>query len=180
MATSSSHKHKILKVSDVVELGRDLVRIADLYPTTYLTETDFVPLVLAYLYGRVPSVQTEVQTREGDIDFKIGGPNPTWLELAVQPRDLADRKNDQLRFPGHTQVSTLYATQNETELRKLLRVKTGKTRFILLVDLTGKYDLSSLKNKYQTKARQLRGTHPVQVVYSCSDTSKDGRFIVKT
>ena len=141
---SAPASHKKLTICDVQELGRVLLHVANLYPTSFLTERDFFPLVVTYVTGRIPSVNTEVASSDGVIDFQIKGTNPTWLELAVQPRALIDANCPDVRFPSHKSRTSLYASQNRSELRKLMKVKIGTTRFLLLVDLTGKYDCSAL------------------------------------
>lgn len=88
---SKSSAHQKLTIDHVKDLGRMLIEVANLYPTKFLSERDFFPLVVAYLTGRIPSMESEVSTTEGRIDFQLKGTNPTWLELAVQPRTLADR-----------------------------------------------------------------------------------------
>lgn len=157
--------HKKLTISDVAALGKVLIAVANLYPTKYLTERDFFPLVVAYLSGRVPSLVPEVSTSEGRIDFHLKGSNPTWLELAVQPRVLADANYPHVKFPGNGAKGALYASQNRPELRKLMLEKTGKTRFLLLVDLHGGYNLATLKSGYQSEAKKHRKGAPVRVVY---------------
>ena len=57
----------------------------------------------------------------GAIDFRVGGPNPVLIELAVRPRDGA---------------SELYGSQNRPELIKLTRYpqSQAKLRVIVLID----------------------------------------------
>ncbi len=157
--------HKILTISDVASLGKVLVEVANLYPTKYLTERDFFPLVVAYLTGRVPSLVPEVSTSEGRIDFHLKGSNPTWLELAVQPRVLADANYPTVRFPGNGARGALYASQNRPEIRKLMLEATGRTRFLLLLDLHGGYNLTTLKTGYQAEAKKYKNGSPIRVVY---------------
>lgn len=170
--------YKKLTINDVKELGVALIRVADLYPTQFLTERDFFPLVFAYLSGRVPGIAREVQSKQGVVDFRIGGTNPTWLELAVQPRQLSDKNYAAQHFPGHSTVNTLYAGQNRTELTKLMHEHKGATRFLLLLDLSGKYDFESLVQSYRDAGIKIAGTHPVRVVYVTRDSSKIGHFLV--
>jgi hypothetical protein len=168
--------HKKLTIADVQGLGRVLINVANLYPTRFLTERDFFPAVVTYLTGRIPSVDTEVASSEGTIDFQLKGNNPTWLELAVQPRTLVDSNCPTVRFPGHIHRNALYASQNRPELRKLMQAKTGVTRFLLLVDLTGKYDVTALKAGYRAEVKKLKKGKAVRVIYSSQDSSNDGHF----
>ena len=171
--------HKILTIADVQDLGRTLIDVANTYPTRYLTEKDFFPLVVTYLTGRVPSIALEVASSEGVIDFQLKGNNPTWLELAVQPRAIIDPNCPTVKFPGHVSRNSLYASQNRPELRKLMLEPSGKTRFLLLVDLTGKYDLPSLTLAYQAETQKIKKGKTIRVVYSSQDPSKDGHFVAK-
>lgn len=156
--------HKILTIQDVIELGQTLIAVANQYPTRFLTERDFFPLVVTYLTGRVPSLKTEVCTKSGRIDFHLKGNNPTWLELAVQPRMLVDKKNPDVRFSGHAAMGCLHASQNRPELRKLIKEPKGRTRFILLVDFHGGYKLNGLKENYGKEASKFTG-RSVRVIY---------------
>jgi len=173
---TSPAAHKKLTITDVQQLGRVLIDVANLYPTRFLTERDFFPAVVTYLTGRIPSVDTEVASSEGTIDFQLKGNNPMWLELAVQPRAPIDGNCPTVKFPGHTARNALYASQNRPELRKLRYVKTGKTRFLLLIDLTGKYDITALRAGYREEIKKLKGGRSIGVVYSSQDASKDGHF----
>lgn len=170
--------HKILTIEDVIDLGRALIKVSNAYPTRYLTERDFFPLVVAYLTGRVPSLQAEATTESGRIDFHLKGTNPTWLELAVQPRSLVDMHNAAVRFPGHTAKGCLYASQNRSELKKLIQQRTGRTRFILLVDLRGGYDLGALKEGYKREAAKVKGGSSVRIIY-VSQTVDPESFLAK-
>jgi len=163
----AQRKHKSLTRADVSALGSALIEIADLYPLQYRTERDFFPLVLAYLHGRVPSVQAEVGATAGKIDFRIGGPNPALLELAVAPRALSDPDRPEQKFPGHHATTQLYASQNKSELRKLKEVPQSKARnrYLLLLDLRGIHDFSALKTGYESELPRFKGGAVVRVVY---------------
>ena len=171
--------HKKLTIADVLDLGRTLIDVSNQYPTRYLTERDFFPLVMTYLTGRIPSVEAEVASSEGVIDFQLKGNNPTWLELAVQPRAIVDANCPTVKFPGHRFKNSLYASQNRPELRKLMLHPTGKTRFLLLLDLTGKYDSASLKLGYQVETKKIKKGKPIRIVYASQDSSKDCHFVAK-
>lgn len=172
--------HKKLTIADVQDLGRVLINVANFYPTRYLTEKDFFPLVVTYLTGRIPSVDAEVASSEGVIDFQLRGNNPTWLELAVQPRTIVDANCPDVKFPGHKSKTSLYASQNRPELRKLMLHPTGKTRFLLLLDLTGKYDCASLKLGYQSEAKRVKKGKSIRVIYASQDPTKDCHFVAKS
>jgi hypothetical protein len=171
--------HKKLTIGDVQDLGRTLIDVANCYPTRYLTERDFFPLVITYLTGRIPSVTAEVASSEGVIDFQLKGNNPTWLELAVQPRAIRDANCPSVEFPGHNTRNSLYASQNRSELRKLMLEPNGKTRFLLLLDLTGKYDCVSLKRGYQNEAIKIRKGKSIRIVYASQESAKDFHFVAK-
>lgn len=171
--------HKKLRIADVQDLGRTLVIVANTYPTRYLTERDFFPLVITYLTGRIPSVSAEVASSEGVIDFQLKGNNPTWLELAVQPRTIVDANCPTVKFPGHSAKNSLYPSQNRPELRKLMLEPMGKTRFLLLLDLTGKYDCAALKLGYQTEAKKIKKGKSIRIVYTSQDATKDCHFVAK-
>jgi hypothetical protein len=176
---TSATAHKILTIEDVQQLGRVLIDVSNLYPTRYLTERDFFPLVVTFLTGRLPSVVPEVASTEGVIDFQLKGNNPTWLELAIQPRKIIDPNSPRVVFPGHNHKNSLYASQNRPELRKLMFAPIGKTRFLLLVDLVGTYDPGSLKSSYQIEGKKNKNGQSIRVIFSSQDSSKDTHFVVK-
>ncbi len=176
---TSAPTHKILNIQDVQQLGRVLVHVANVYPTRFLTERDFFPLVVTYLTGRLPSVVPEVASSEGIIDFQLKGNNPTWLELAIQPRRIIDPNFPNVLFPGHNRANALYASQNRSELKKLMFAPTGKTRFLLLVDLVGTYDPNTLKSAYRAEGKKNKKGQAIRVVYSSQDSSMDTHFVVK-
>lgn len=159
--------HETLTLGDVKALGSALVEVADRYPTRFLTEIDFYPLVVAFLAWKAPELSAEFPVgNKRAIDFKVHGTsNPAFLELAVAPRVLGDLELDQpKKFPNKTQ---LYATQNRSELRKLSKEGGAtKGRFLLLVDLRADvHDVSSLKKKYKAEQPKLPGGEVVNVVY---------------
>lgn len=177
--TNASIAHKKLNIVDVIQLGKMLIEVSNSFPTRFLTERDFFPLVVAYLTGRVPSLQPEVQLNGGVADFRLGGSNDTWLELAVQPRQLRDANNLSLHFPGHAAKNALYPSEkaNGKELKKLMCEPKGKTRFLLLVDLAG-YDFDKLKKLYLKAGKKIVGLKSVRVVYVAQDLAKATHFKV--
>lgn len=170
---TKSTNHKSLTIDDVQELGCALISVADLYPLQYRTERDFFPLVVAYLYGRIPKVDTEVSGTDGRIDFRIGGLNPAVLEIAVCPRRLKDADLDAQKFPGHIQGTQLYATQNRPEIKKLKAVPQTKARnrFLLLLDLPGTTNISSLQSQYEKELPPGKGGAVVRTVYVSRNTT---------
>ena len=170
---------KKLTIADVQGLGRVLIDVANLYPTRFVTEREFFPSVLTYLTARIPSVDTEVSSAEGKIDLQLRGNNPTWLELAVQPRIIIDTDCPEVRFPGHESRNSLYASQNRAELRKLMREPRGGTRFLLLIDFTGNYDSETLRRGYCAEVKRIGHGKPVRVVLSSQDSSRDDNFLAR-
>ena len=160
---------KILNRSDVVELGKALIQTANRFPMRFVTEKDFSPLVITYLNGRVPAMKPEAITDRGRIDFCLTGNNPTWLELAVQARAFKDANRSDVQMPGYS-VTSLLASQNRGEIRKLIKEPRGKTRFLLLLDLNGGYDLGKLKSGYQKEAAKHRCGKTIRVVYVSAQT----------
>jgi hypothetical protein len=163
---TSDHNSKSLTRESVEQLGKALVAIADDYPTTFLTERDFFPLVVGYLHGRFPKVSTEHAVDSGKIDFRIGGTNPSVIELAVVPRHLEDLHRKGLRFPGHNIGTQIYASQNRTELKKLGDVpqERAKKRYLLLLDFQA-FDPDDLKTQYNAEAQKMGLKNPVCIVH---------------
>jgi hypothetical protein len=161
------NSHKSLTKEIVSALGTFLVELADKYPLTFLTEQDFYPAVVAYLYERVPSVTTEVGVEKGLVDFRTGGDNPGLLELAVAPRRLHDPDHPDLEFPGHGDATQLYASQNTAELDKLKVVPQAqaKNRYLLLLDIQRKHDFSKLMKQYLKTLPQDGTASAIQVCY---------------
>ena len=173
---TGSKPHKSLTIPDTKALGQALIDVADAYPTRFLTETDFYPLVVAYLRGRVPALKTEAIVVGGSVDFRVGGPNPALLELAVAPRELRDGRQDNLKFPGHSKAPQLHASQNKTELKKLRTVpqSQAKNRYLLLLDFRGTLDVKKLKASYAaTAAKMAPSRNAIRVVYVSRDRACD-------
>jgi len=164
---ATAHKgSRLCTTDDVSELGQALLRIADEFPTTFLTERDFYPLVGAYLYGRFPGVSMEHKVKSGAIDFRLGGMNPSVIELVVAPRALRDDADPGFRFPGHRAATQLYPTQNRSELKKLAGMPQSKAkkRYLLLLDFRA-FDPTDLWVKYGNEARRIGLRNPVCVVH---------------
>jgi hypothetical protein len=61
---SPSTNSRQCTTSDVEQLGAALIEVADQYPTRYLTERDFFPLVVAYLHaGSLGSARSTPSSR---------------------------------------------------------------------------------------------------------------------
>ncbi len=161
---------RLCTIPDIEQLGAALIEVADRYPTRYLTERDFFPLIVAYLHGRFPGVSAEHAVDEGAIDFRLGGTNPSAIELAVAPRMLADSFFTTLHFPGHGKATQLYATQNRTELKKLgaMPQSKAKMRYLLLLDFRG-FDQVEMRRKYEAEGRSLKLQNPVCVLHVSRD-----------
>jgi hypothetical protein len=160
-----------LTIQDVKDLGRALLHVGDKYPLQFVTETDFYPLVEAYLYGRVPAIKEEFEVEGGWIDFKVTTTtNPAYLELAVAPRQLIDRGVEDTTATDAPQKpkTALYGSANKTELAKLSDIPQSQTkgRFVLLLDLWGKpHDIDKLAATYATQQPALTGNEIINVVY---------------
>ena len=178
MTQSKPKPHTKLTIADVQALGKMLIEVADLYPLTYVTERHFFPLVVAYLSGRVPGLEPEVETKGGRIDFHLKGNNPCLLELAVQSRKLRDVHCQDIYFPSES-ARPLYASNNSPELKKLIKSKGAKTRFLLLVDLQGNYEYEKLKTGYIATAARISGKNSVRVIYVSRDSSDKLHFCAK-
>lgn len=166
MAVPKTKHTKLVTTSDVVELGLALIGVGDLYPTRYLTERDFYPLVHAYFRGRVPA-KSEWPTESGPVDFRFGGTNQALLELAVAPRWLRDGSFTDLEFPGHRKATQLHPSQNRRELKKLLMTGQGqaKKRYLLLIDFMDAHQEVNLRRGYEKEAGGQAGVRPVRIVY---------------
>ena len=167
--------HKSLTVDDVRQLGKSLMAMGDEYPLQFRTERDFFPLVRAFLQGRVPEVTAEVGASNKKIDFRIGGPNPALLELAVSPRMIEDRHHADAKFPGNNQAPHLYASTNKTELSKLSKVPQAKAknRYLLLIDFRKGHDITKLKAGYLKQLPQNGKRAAVRVVYHARTVTSD-------
>ena len=119
------------------------------------------PILYGYLQGRFGGmsrqhwVHIHGRQRPHRIDFRIGGNNPIVIEFAVRPPD------------GGT---TLYGSQNRSELRKLARVSraTARLRVLLLIDLSPTPILRvKLEPTYddQNAGRGNFTRHSVRVIY---------------
>ena len=158
---------RTLTLEQVKQLGKTLLRIGDRYPILCRTESDFYPLVGAFLDQHFPGLEAEASVDKGEIDFKIAKTtNPAYLELAVTPRQLVDYAQSVAK---PKRATALYAPLNKTELVKLsgLTQAKAKGRFLLLIDLQKEpHDFDGLKESYQ-KLQPEMGVNIMNVVYVC-------------
>lgn len=151
---------KKLTIDDLTEIGERVVDLAKSYKIKRKSEFFYDALLCGYLAASYPSVSRQMriyrrhQAHPLRIDFRVGGTNPTVLELAVR----------------YANGAGLFAQANTDELQKLTRLKKPKTRFLLLLDPTTCMPLSreSLEEEYE---RVNRGpgrfqAQPVRVVYA--------------
>ena len=110
----------------LTQLARDAMAIASKYSRKHKTEFFFDPIVFALLKERFGPAKWQVwlallasQKRVTRIDYSVGGNTPVVIELACRTRG-----------------GELMARQNGTELRKLIRRRKARTRFLLLIDPT--------------------------------------------
>lgn len=146
-----------------VAAGKALIELRDDYSNPPNSERGLDPLIYAYLRASHPKlkvarqihVQFSNSSRPSRIDYRVGGSNPTVIELAVRP--------------PHG-IQQLHGPQNLSELKKLSKVPMSKARrrILLLIDLKA-HSLSRafLKATYDPlhagKGKKVR--HPVTVVY---------------
>ena len=164
--TAKKAESGTLTIDDVKAIAAALLIVGNAYPLQFVTEKDFYPLVEAYLFGRMPRVKREHSVEDGRIDFKIGGTNPAYLELAVTPRPLVDEAAGER---ANTKPGTLTGSQNKTELNKLSLIPQSKAkgRFVLLIDLWEQpHTIDSLKNTYSAQQAVLTGKNIINVVYA--------------
>ena len=148
---------------EAIEAARTLMHLRADYSNPPNSERGLDPLLYAYLKAAHPRVRVTRQmnihfsgsSRPSRIDFRLGGSNPSVVELAVRPWNGAQ----QLQGP-----------QNLSELRKLSKVPItqAKRRILLLVDLKkGALSKDFLKATYDPlhagQGKKVR--HTVTVVY---------------
>ena len=142
------------------ELAQDAMEIASKYSRPHKTEFFFDPIIFALLqergFGRVtrqyPLPRLPSQQRASRIDYYVGGYTPVLIELACR-----------------AQGAELMAGANASELKKLIRKRKERTRFLLLIDPTKHppHKEEKLKARYDAwkpgKGNFLR--LPVRVIY---------------
>ncbi len=152
---------------EAISAGKALIKLREDYSNPPKTERGLDPIFYGYITAAHPHVTVSRQisikfhgaARPSRIDFRIGGSNPTVLELAVRPKG------------GQQQ---LCGPQNLDELRKLSKVvpSKAKRRILLLVDLkTNHMTKTKLKATYDPlhAGPGKKERHAVTVVYVHSD-----------
>jgi len=151
-----------LNIEEVTAAGVEILHLLQDYhrPPAH-REMLIDPILYAYMKGRFGPVTRQHHVsvygsqKPKRIDFRIGGTNPSVMELAV-------------RSPLGS--GSLLGGPNTSELRKLCKVSTtqAKLRVLLLIDLyANHYTKSDLKDSYDTvhagpgKFKRC----PVRVVY---------------
>ena len=136
----------IFGTNQTVSVARQLLLLREDYSNPPRCERELDPLFYAYLKGAHRQVRVSRQAHvrfsnrknPSRIDYRLGGSNPTLLELAVRP-------------PNGTQE--LMGRQNTKELRKLSKFSqtTAKRRILLLLDLKAiPIQKLRLKSSYKT------------------------------
>lgn len=110
--------------------GLALIELRGHYSNPPRTERGLDPIFFGYITAAHPHVTVSRQmnvkfakkTKPSRIDFRLGGTNPTVLELAVRPESGGQQLSGQL---------------NRTELLKLSKIvpSKAKRRILLLIDL---------------------------------------------
>ena len=140
-----------------------LIQLREDYSNPPKTERGLDPIFYGYITAANPEVNVTRQVhikfhgakKPSRIDFRIGGSNPTLIEIAVRPSE------------GQQQ---LCGPQNHDELLKLSKVKPSraKRRILLLVDLKKTpVAKAALKASYDPlhAGRGKKPRHSVTVVY---------------
>lgn len=149
--------------SQAITAALNLIGLRKQYTNPPKTERGLDPIFFGYITAAHPGalVSRQLHIRfhgaavPSRIDFRIGGTNPTVLELAVRPCD------------GQQQLN---GKQNHDELFKLSKVPPNKAkrRILLLVDLK-RHPISRdrLKSTYAPlhAGPGKKERHPVTVVY---------------
>ena len=148
---------------DAIAAAKVLLRLRDDYSNPPKRERELDPLFYAYLKGHLHKVKVSRQeyvyfagsSKPSRIDYRVGGSNPTMIELAVRP-------------PGG--IQELMGPQNLKELKKLSKVPQSKAkrRMLLLLDLRGKaIEKVTLKASYDPLhvGPGKKGRFPVSVIY---------------
>lgn len=149
--------------AQAVAAAQALIRLRKDYSNPPKSERGLDPIFYGYITAAHPNVTVTRQshitfygaTKPSRIDFRLGGTNPTYLELAVRPA------NGQQQLCG---------PQNHDELVKLSKIipSKGKRRILLLVDLKKKpMSEIQLKESYVplNAGPGKKARHPVTVVY---------------
>ena len=149
--------------TEAIAAGLALIKLRRDYSNPPRTKRGLDPIFYGYITAAHPHVAVSRQlnikfhgaAKPSRIDFRMGGTNPTVLELAVRPAD------------GQQQ---LCGPQNHDELIKLSKVipSKAKRRILLLVDLKKKpMQQDSLKSTYESlhAGPGKKARYSVTVVY---------------
>lgn len=152
--------YKKVTIELLREVAQDAMEIANRYSRRHKTEFFFDPIIFTLLtergFGRVrrqyPLTRLPSQQRVSRVDYYVGGYNPVLIELACR-----------------TQGGELMPRANASELKKLIRKRKARTRFLLLIDPTKRRPHKREKLKAQYKAwKPGKGNFlqlPVRVIY---------------
>lgn len=160
---------EVFGTTQAIEAAKALIDLRKHYSNPPKTERGLDPIFFGYITAAHPKVKVTRQShisfsgspKPSRIDFRIGGSNPTYLELAVRPA------NGQQELCG---------PQNHAELRKLSKVipSKGKRRILLLVDLKRTaMTVAKLKGTYTplNAGPGKKARYAVTVVYVHATTS---------
>lgn len=149
--------------AEAIEAAKALIQLRRDYSNPPKTERGLDPIFYGYIRAAHPHVKVSRQIpikfhgarKPSRIDYRLGGTNPSVVELAVRPVD------------GQQQ---LCGPQNHEELRKLSKVipSKAKRRILLLVDLKKTpVQETSLKPTYDSlhAGQGRKARHAVTVVY---------------
>jgi hypothetical protein len=154
--------------SQAVSAARKLLLLRKDYSNPPKRERELDPLFYAYLKGHHTGVKVSRQahvhftnrSHPSRVDFRLGGTNPTLLELAVRPPN---------------GIQELMGPQNKKELRKLSKFSQtkAKRRILLLLDLRETpIHKAKLKESYATvhAGPGNKSRHAVTVIYVQANT----------
>jgi len=149
--------------AEATEAAQALIELRRDYSNPPKTERGLDPIFYGYIRAAHPHVKVSRQihmkfhgsSRPSRIDYRLGGTNPSVVELAVRPSD------------GQQQ---LCGPQNYQELLKLSKVipSKAKRRILLLVDLKkNPMQQTTLQPTYDAlhAGRGRKARHAVTVVY---------------
>jgi hypothetical protein len=118
--------YKKVTIELLKELAQDAMDVASKYSRKHKTEFFFDPIIFALLKERFGPVRRQYwlpllpsQKRASRVDYFVGGNTPVLIELACRTRG-----------------GELMPRCNGPELKKLIRRRRARTRFLLLIDPT--------------------------------------------
>jgi hypothetical protein len=153
--------------TEATDAARVLLKLRGDYSNPPKRERELDPLFFAYLKGHLGKVKVSRQEpvhfsgskKPSRIDYRIGGSNPSLVELAVRPP---------------TGIQELMGPQNLKELKKLSKLPTSKAkrRILLLLDLKKKaIAKTTLQDSYEPLhvGPGKKDRFPVTVLYVHAD-----------